>query len=150
MKTRSERATEKFMAGYNCAQSVLWAFADDVGLNPETALKIACGFGAGIGRKQETCGAVSGAIMALGLRHGRGEAQDRSATEATYAKTRELLARFEARLGSCNCRQLLGCDLATDQGHADFLARDLRGKVCAPCVQAAVSILEEMGIVAGT
>ena len=147
MKTRSERATEKFLSGYSCAPAVLWAFAADFGLSPDTSLKLACGFGAGLARQQETCGAVTGAVMVLGLRLGRGEGQDRAATEATYAKTLELMRRFEAAHGSCNCRRLLGgCELATEQGHADFLARDLRHTVCAPCVRTAVSILEDMGM----
>ena len=72
---------------------MLWSFAEELGLDPETALKIACGFGAGLARRQEVCGAVSGGIMALGLRHGRGEGQDRAATEETYARTQELLQK---------------------------------------------------------
>jgi len=73
MKTRSDRATEMFLSGYNCAQSVLWSFSDEVRLDPDTALRIACGFGAGMARRQEVCGAVTGGIMVLGLRLGRGE-----------------------------------------------------------------------------
>lgn len=145
MKTRIERATEKFLSGYNCAQSVLWAFSRSIGLHPETALKIACGFGAGMARRQEVCGAVSGAIMVLGLRHGRGEGQDRMATEETYSKVLELMRRFEARHGTCSCRVLTqGYDLMTDEGRKAFVDRDLLNTVCRPCVQTAVEILEEI------
>ena len=145
MKTRSERAAEKFLSGYNCAQSVLWSFAEELGLDPETALKIACGFGAGLARRQEVCGAVSGGIMALGLRHGRGEGQDRAATEETYARTRELMSRFEAQHGTCNCRLLLGgCDLTTEEGRRTFKERDLLNTACKPCVQTVVAILEDL------
>ena len=146
MTTSSDRATEKFLSGYNCAQSVLWSFSEEVGLEPETALKISCGFGAGIARRQETCGAVTGGIMVLGLRHGRGENQDRTATEETYAKAGELMRRFEARHGTCNCRQLLdGCDLATDEGRRAFKDRDHLNRTCRACVKTVVEILEEMG-----
>lgn len=145
MKTRSDMATEKFLSGYNCAQSVLWSFAGDFGLHPETALKIACGFGAGMARRQEVCGAVTGAIMVLGLRHGRGEGQDRTATEENYAKVQELMRRFEATHGTCSCRILtLGCDLMTEEGRKAFLERDLLKTVCKACVETAVAILEDM------
>ncbi len=87
MKTKSEVAMEKFLAGYNCAQSVLFAFGPDLGLDGETSLKLATGFGAGMGRRGEVCGAVTGGILALGLKYGRGGRQDRQATEETYQKT---------------------------------------------------------------
>ena len=145
MSTRSDRATEKFLSGYNCAQSVLWSFSEDVRLDPEIALKIACGFGAGMGRRQEVCGAVTGGIMVLGLMHGRGARQDRTATEKTYAQTQELMRRFEARHGTFNCRQLLdGCDLATEEGRKAVQDRDLLNRTCKVCVQTVVGILEEM------
>lgn len=146
MKTRSDMATEKFLSGYNCAQSILWSFSQELRLDAESALKISCGFGAGMARRQEMCGAVTGGIMVLGLRHGRGENQDRTATEETYAKVQELICRFEARHGTCNCRQLLdGCDLATDEGRKAVKDRDLLNRTCKPCVQTVVAILEEMG-----
>lgn len=145
MKTTNETASEKFLSGYNCAQSVLWAFAPRYGFDRDAALKIACGLGAGIGRRQETCGAVTGGILALGLRFGRGDAQDRTATEATYAKAQELMRRFEAAHRSCNCRQLLGgCDLTTEAGRAAFKGQDLFNKICVPCVGTVCCILEDL------
>lgn len=145
MKTTEETASEKFLSGYNCAQSVLWAFAPRCGVDRDTALKIACGLGAGMGRRQETCGAVTGGVLALGLKFGRGEAQDRTATEATYAKAQELMRRFETAHGSCSCRRLLGgCDLAAEAGRAAFKDQDLFNKVCAPCVRTVCGILEDL------
>jgi C_GCAxxG_C_C family probable redox protein len=145
MKKPAETASEKFLSGYNCAQSVLWAFAPRLNLDPDTALKIACGFGAGMGRRQEVCGAVTGGIMALGLKYGRGEAQDRTATEETYAKTQELMRRFEAAHGSCNCRQLLGeCNLTTEAGRTLFKDKDLLNMTCVPCVRTVCDILEDI------
>ena len=73
MTTKSDVAVEKFLAGYNCAQAVLFSFCDDLVFDKNTALKLACGFGAGMGRRQEVCGAIIGGIIALGLKHGRGE-----------------------------------------------------------------------------
>ena len=145
MKTKSEVAMEKFLSGYNCAQAVLYAYGPDLGLDGETALKVATGLGAGMGRRGEVCGAVTGGILVLGLKYGRGGQQDRSATEQTYQKTQELMARFEQRHGSCFCRVLLdGCDLRTAEGQRYFKEQDLLHKTCAGCVQSVVEILAGM------
>ena len=136
MKTKNEVATEKFLAGYNCAQSVLYAYSDGLNLEKETALKLACGLGAGLARRGEVCGAVTGGILVIGLKCGRGERDDRSATEQTYQKTQELMAGFEQRHGSCLCLELLkGCDLRTAEGQRHFKEQDLLHKTCLPCVQ---------------
>ena len=136
---------EKFMAGYNCAQSVLFAFGPELGLDGEMSLKVATGLGAGMGRRGEVCGAVTGGILALGLKYGRGARQDRSATEETYRKTLELMARFEERHGSCLCRVLLeGCDLRTAEGQQFFKEHDLLHKTCVGCVQSVVEILAQI------
>lgn len=143
--TKSEQATSRFMEGYNCAQSVFHAFCGDLGIESDLALKLACGFGAGMGRKGEVCGALTGGIIVLGAKYGRGENQDRTATNVTYAKTRELMDEFARRHGSCLCRQLLdGCDLTTPEGQKTFAEKDLVNKVCKLCVQSAVEIVEKM------
>jgi C_GCAxxG_C_C family probable redox protein len=145
MSARTEVATTRFLSGYNCAQVVLNAFRDEAGLDEDLALKIATGLGAGMGRRQEVCGAVTGGILVLGLRHGRGTTGDHSATERTYLKTREMMDRFVARHGSCLCRQLLqGYDLSTEDGLRRAKADDMLNKVCRSCVQTVIAILEEM------
>jgi C_GCAxxG_C_C family probable redox protein len=142
---RDERATEKFLSGYNCAQSVLWAFSEELGLPSDTALKLATGLGAGMARRQEVCGAITGGILVLSLRYGRSDGQDRTATEETYAKTRELMSRFEAEYGTCNCRELLGgCDIATEEGRKIFIDSDLLNTTCTRCVQSVIHVLENM------
>lgn len=144
-KTKGELANEKFNQGFNCAQSVLFAFAEDLRFDPETALKLACGMGAGMGRKQEICGAVSGGILAIGLKYGKSAEKDKQATQTTYAKTRTLMERFEKAHGSIVCRQLLdGCDLMTEQGQKRFKDEGLLKKTCRPSVQTVVNILEEI------
>ncbi len=143
--TKSERAVSKFTEGYNCAQSVFYAFCEDLGLDQDAALKLACGFGAGMGRKGEVCGAVTGGILALGARYGRGEGENRLVTDATYVRVRRLMDQFASRNGTCICRQLLnGSDLTTEEGQKYFKENDLLNKVCKPCVQSAVEILETM------
>ena len=143
MKSKNQVAVEKFLAGYNCAQSVLYAYGPALGLDGETALKVATGLGAGMALRGEVCGALTGGILALGLKYGRGGRQDRSATEETYQKTLELMARFEERHGSCLCRVLLeGCDLRTAEGQQFFKEHDLLHKTCLECVRSVVETLD--------
>jgi C_GCAxxG_C_C family probable redox protein len=146
MSAKATASVGIFLKGYNCAQAVLWSFHDELRLDPDAALKVACGFGAGMGRQQQTCGALAGGIMVLGLKYGRGGNQDRVATEVTYSKVRDLMQRFEAKHGSCLCRTLLqGCDLSTEEGQRFFKENDLLNKTCKRCVETVVQALEEIG-----
>jgi C_GCAxxG_C_C family probable redox protein len=145
MKAKSDVAVDRFLAGYNCAQAVLYSFSDDLHLDKDAALKLACGFGAGMARKQEVCGAISGGILALGLKRGRGEGQDRAVTEELYRNVRELMSVFELRHGSCLCRALLnGCDLNTPEGQRYFQENDLLRKTCLGCVNTVVETVERI------
>jgi len=144
MDQRVKIAKEKFESGYNCTQSVLFAFLDNNQISKDAALKIACGFGAGYGRVQEVCGAVSGAIMAMGLEHGRGEYEDNEITGEMYQKTQDFIKSFEKIHGSIICRELLnGCDLRTESGQAEFRDKDLFNKTCLKCVETSARILSE-------
>ncbi len=145
MTTRSETAAAKFLEGYNCAQSVFYSFCNDLKFDKDTALKLATGLGAGMGRKGEVCGAVSGGIIVIGARYGRGGNDDRTATELTYKKTRELMDQFAAKHGTIICRELLnGCNLMTDEGQKYFMENDLLNRTCLQCVRSVVEILEEI------
>ncbi|HPA50334.1 MAG TPA: C-GCAxxG-C-C family protein [Thermoanaerobaculia bacterium] len=145
MTTHQETAVDRFANGYNCAQAVLVAFAPDLGIDADHALRLACGFGGGIARQQEICGALSGGVIALGLKHGRGENQDKARTADTYVKVRELVAAFEDAHGTHVCRELLdGCDLSTPEGQERFHASGLPVRVCQPCVRTVVSALERL------
>ena len=145
MERHAEIAEAKFVEGYNCAQSVLFSFCDDLGLELDSALKLACGFGGGMGRQGEVCGAVSGGIMALGLKFGRGKNDQRAATELAYAKIREFMRRFSERHGSCHCRELLnGCDLTMPEGQADFKNNECFNLICRPCVRDAAQMVADM------
>lgn len=140
-----EVAIERFLTGYNCAQAVLYAYGPSLELDGETALKIATGLGAGMARRGEVCGAVTGGILVLGLKYGRGSQQDRSATERTYQKTEALMSRFEKRHGSCLCRALLGgLDLRTSEGQQHFKERNLLREVCVRCVRGVVDDVADL------
>ena len=145
MKNRTEIALSKFSEGYNCAQSVFYSFCDDLHFDKNTALKLACGFGAGMGRKEEVCGAVTGGIMVIGAKYGRGEKDDRTATELTYQKTRELMDRFAEKHGTFICRKLIkGCELTTEEGRKHFKNNNLSNTICQPCVRSVVEILDSI------
>lgn len=141
----SEVAIAKFAEGYNCAQAVFYSFCDYLNYDKDIALKLSCGFGAGMGRKEEVCGAVSGGIMVIGMQYGRGEKQDRSFTEQTYQKTSEFMDRFKEKHGTYICRKLLGdCELTTQEGQAEFNKKDLLKNVCKQCVGDVVDMLENI------
>ena len=143
--TTDEIAVQKLVEGYNCAQAVLFVSSDDFGLDRTTAVKLASGFGAGMGRKGEVCGALTGGIIALGARYGRGEHDDRTATEQAYAKTRDLIDRFQSTHGTVLCRELLnGCDLTTPEGQQYFKENDLINTVCKKCVRSVVLSVQDM------
>ncbi len=145
MTTKADIAVAKFQEGYNCAQAVVYSFCDDLQIEKNDALKLACGFGAGMGRKEEVCGAVTGGILVLGCKYGRGEQDDLAATEVTYGRTQELMDQFATRHDSFICRDLLGgCDLTSEAGRDHFKQHNLRATTCEPCVQSVVEILETL------
>jgi C_GCAxxG_C_C family probable redox protein len=145
MPDKAQLAVDKFAEGYNCAQSVVFAFWDECGLSEDAALKVSCGFGGGMGRKQEVCGAVTGGIMVLGLRRGRGTAEGLPVTEALYQMTREFMDAFAVRNGSYLCRDLLsGCDLTSEEGRRHFKEDGLSEKVCKQCVRSAAELLGKL------
>lgn len=140
--TGADRAVEAFGGGFNCAQSVFSAFSEGIGMDRERALRTACAFGAGMGRMCETCGAVTGAFMALGLKYGKVRPEDEPAKEKAYALARELAREFRARNGSIVCKELLGCDLGTPEGMKFAGDHGLHVKKCTKYVRDAAEILE--------
>ena len=145
MKDRPEEAKNNFLAGMNCAQSVLCAFADRCGLDRETALKLASGFGGGIARQREVCGAITGMCIAVDLIRGPGEVSDKAAKDEHYAFIRALCDAFRDETGSIICRELLG--LAPKQSDSPVSeARTpayYKKRPCADLVTLAAKILSE-------
>ena len=114
------------------------------GLDRETALRVAGAFGAGMARTGQTCGAVTGALMVIGLKHGQTQGEDKQAKEKTYALAREFLERFKARNGALLCRELLGYDINTPEGMQAIRDKGLFDSLCARLVANAVEILQEL------
>ena len=106
----AERARELFLEGYNCCQAVFLACTEDLGLDVETRARLASSFGGGMGGMRQVCGAVSGMLMALGLREGYSAPADRVGKTAQYETVRLLCDQFKEKNGSIICRELLGLD----------------------------------------
>ncbi|MCX6000010.1 MAG: C-GCAxxG-C-C family protein, partial [Chloroflexi bacterium] len=111
-----ERAVSCFKEGFNCSQAVLSAYGPKLGLDAEKALRVSGAFGAGMGRMAETCGAVTGAFMVIGLKYGKTRADDNQTREKAYRLVREFTDQFKSRHRSIVCRELLGCDISTPEG----------------------------------
>ena len=143
MGDRENAAVDLFSKSYNCAQSVFAAFCGEFGLDAETALKIASGFGGGM-RCGEACGAATGAVMAIGLKCGLYKEGDLEQKRYCNNKTYEFLHKFKEENGSIICRELLGADVRTTEDFARPELRDLFKTFCPKMVASAVRILEGM------
>ncbi len=141
--SRSADAVARFAQGFSCSQAVLSAYAAELGVDESTALKIAAGFGGGMGGLGHTCGAVTGALMALGLRHGT-DSSDGKAKQAVYAKVQQFAYRFQERCDTLTCRELLGVDISTPDGRDAARKAGLFQHRCPEFVRAAGEILEEL------
>ena len=141
----SESALQYFNTGFNCAQSVLTPFREQFGLAEDHCLKMACAFGAGMGRQQHTCGAVTGALMVLGLHFGKGKMDDNSKKIRTYEKSVEFMKAFTEKHGSINCLELLdGLHMAIPEESKEIDARELYRVRCTRYVSDAVQITEKL------
>lgn len=132
-------AVECFGKGYNCAEAVLTGLVESGAVEGSAVVpRIATGFGGGIGRCGEICGALSGGIMALGLKYGRRDPEDDGARARTYPRVAALVSAFEAKFGNVRCIDLTGCDMQSEEGRAEFQLRGLHAGLCAPAVEFAV------------
>ena len=137
-----QKAVDAFLEGANCSQAILTTYGPDYNLSTLDCLKISNGFGGGM-RRAEVCGAVTGALMVLGLHYGPKDETDVS-REVIDAKVADLTSRFEAKCGSFICRDLLGCDLSTPEGKSHIAENDLFKTVCPDMVRVAAEILEDL------
>jgi C_GCAxxG_C_C family probable redox protein len=142
--SQAESAVCCFENGFSCAQAVISTYGPDLGLDRELALRVGGAFGAGMARMGRTCGAVTGALMAIGLQHGKTEPQDDEAKERCYDLAREFVARFEARNGSIACNELLGYDVSIPEQMDQAREEGLFDTLCPGLVRDAAEILEVM------
>jgi len=141
---RIEQAIDCFGQGFSCSQAILSTYGPELGLDREKALKVAGGFGGGMARMAETCGAVTGAFMVIGLKYGMTRLEDKEAKEKTYKLIQEFVKRFKVCNGTIICRELLGCDLSTSDGMRLFAEKDLIHTRCPKFIRDSAEILEEI------
>jgi C_GCAxxG_C_C family probable redox protein len=143
----SEKAKDLHDRGFGCGQSVLSAFSEDFGLDTTTALKLSTGFGSGMGRMGDVCGALTGGFMVLGLKYGKINTDGSKygpATEITYAKITELTRRFRERNEFIDCRDLTGLDLSKPEARTYAKEHNIFSGRCNDYIQDVVEILEEL------
>ncbi|HOW43169.1 MAG TPA: C-GCAxxG-C-C family protein [Candidatus Omnitrophota bacterium] len=129
-----------FKEGFSCSQAILSAYGKELGIDNKTALKIASAFGGGMARMGETCGAVTGAFMVIGLKY----AVDKNSKDKVYAVVKEFVDGFKARNRSIVCKELLGYDMSTPEGMNAIKEKKLVGTICPKLVKDAAEILEQI------
>lgn len=145
MSERGDRAKELFRQGYNCAQAVVLAFSDMTGLDEKTSAMLASGFGGGMGRMREVCGAVSGMFIVYNMLNGYSDPADNEGKMRNYADIQKLAADFKAENGSIICKELLG--LSKPEGtHIPEKRTDeyYKKRPCGDLVKIATEVLEEL------
>ena len=138
-----EKALNYFSQKMHCSQSVIAAFAEECGITEAQALKLGSCFGGGM-RKGEVCGAVTGALMVLGLLYGESKVGDAEGRLVSNKVNDLMMDRFKEKCGSYICNDLLGCDISTDEGKQHCLENKLFTEFCPKMVATAVEVVEEI------
>jgi C_GCAxxG_C_C family probable redox protein len=138
-QTLAEKAMGHYQSGYNCAQSVLLTLYEHLEPEGKNDLipKIAAGFGGGIGRCGSACGALTGSVMAVGIKYASNEAGMEKRAE-TYAKAKKLYKQFEKQHGTVYCRDLIKYDLSNPEEAAKARQEKVFEKICANLIKTAV------------
>jgi C_GCAxxG_C_C family probable redox protein len=137
MNEKVIQALNYFENGLYCSQAVFGAFSESYGLDKEAAFKISCGLNSGV-RCADICGAVSGAVLVIGLKYGGDPV-------VCNAKTEEFLKRFKEQNGDTVCRDILGCDISTPDGKTQAISENLFKTVCKDMVANAAQLLCDLG-----
>ena len=141
--TRPEQAYENFKSGYNCCQSIAVAYADVLGLSPEMAARLSSGFGGGMGRLREACGAVSGMVFVASAVKGYSDPRDNAQKKELYALIQKLVEEFERENGSIVCRELLGLSVKKESPTPSERTESYyKKRPCPELVRMAAEILE--------
>ena len=141
---RIDIAKNKFKDNYNWAQSVLFAFADKNLIDQDTALKITTGFGGGIAKEGQVCGAFSAGVMLIGLVRGQGLNDSEVKKENTYKKVQDFIEEFNTINTSILCNDILnGIDLKSEEGIRIFKEQNYSDQICMNCVASSTEILQK-------
>ncbi len=137
---RIEKAVSIFNKGFSCSQAVFAAYAPDYGVDFETAMKLSTPFGGGIAGMGEICGAVSGAIMVIGLKYGRVKEEELDEKTKTYELTSYFIEKFKVNNKSHLCAELIDIDPKLGEEERSKLKKE----ICTKAVTDAARILEEI------
>lgn len=141
--SRVDDAVQCFCRGAACSQAIVSQYGPLVGLPAEQGMKLASGFAGGM-RMAQTCGAVTGAFMILGLKYAGPDCDQRAGRDKIYAAVQEFATKFQQRNHTVACKELLGCDISEPQGLQRATQQGLFRTICPKLVQDAAEILEEM------
>ena len=144
MNKKSAVARELFLSGANCAQAVLGAFAEECGLDLESALRMASGFGGGFARMREVCGTVSGMYLVMNLLYGYSDLQDKKVKDLHYCRLRRLSDLFQKETSSVICRDLLSLGKGQEDSpeSSERTSQYYQKRPCADLAALAASIAE--------
>jgi len=138
LDSKTKKAVNMFKNGFLCSQAVLSAFSPEMGLNKEQALRMGVGFGSGVAERQNICGAVSAAVMIIGLKYGSDKPNDIKRRQITYNTVNKFCKLFTKKNGSINCAELLGCD------HKEASNKNLYSSLCTNYVKDTSEILNKI------
>ena len=144
MASKAEIAVHTFSKGFNCAQAVLTSCSADYGISDDIAKKISCGFGGGMGYSNEACGAVSGAVMLIGLKYGKYIESDKESKEKTYKLVKKFTDNFRKEFGAVSCHDLLKFDLSKDDELKKARESGIFKDLCPKLVRRSVELVEEI------
>jgi C_GCAxxG_C_C family probable redox protein len=139
-----EEAIECFSGNCNCCQSIILTYGPQFGLEKDVGIRMGTGFAGGLARHGEVCGAVSGAIIIIGLAHGMKNENDIESRDKTFELVNDFIKRFKEKNESIICRELLDCDLGTPEGRCQAKENGLFKTHCPNFVRNAAEILEEL------
>jgi C_GCAxxG_C_C family probable redox protein len=142
--TNVENAISLFKKGFRCSQAILSAYATQFGLDQELALRLASPFGGGMGSLGNTCGAVTGAFMVLGLKYGHSKVGELKKKEKANQIAKDFVEKFKSRNDSIMCKELLNCDISTPEGRNKAIEEKLFIEICPNLVRDSAEILEEL------
>ena len=140
MTNPTQIARDRFAEGFNCSQAVFCAFASKFGINDGTALKLASPFGGGVAHQGQVCGAVTGALMALGLARGSDTVETK---DETYRMAEDFISRFQERHDTILCRELIGVDISTPEGLQSARDTGVFKSICPGLVKDAAELAAE-------
>ena len=144
MQSKAEISVEIFNNGFNCAQSVVCSHCEEFGLSEDVAKKISCGFGGGMGHIGEVCGAVSGALMLIGLKNGKYIESNTELKEKTYDMVKEFTDKFKKEYGTINCKELIKYDLSKEEDLLRARSSGVFRELCPKLVKRSVELTEEI------